>query len=363
MSVYVGSLQYSPIYKSHCCAFAKECEAQGYSVRYLFSKGYEWMLPKEIKEKTVFIGNSTSIMSMLRDSLRLENRKRIKEAFSIDRPIYVYLHNYNLLNHYVAELCKQYDAKFIYHVHEPYVKNKKAHGGLHRYWLYLFEYLQGRLLNNTDVAIVSSDEASLLFDERFPSFSGKKVKVWLMYEDLGDSISGEEERHYVTFVGPPVPAKGPETFLAIVDYATKNELDLNFLLISRSKIRDYQYHNKNNLKIFYKERISDEEFGRLIRESFVTLTPYKRETQSSVILISYMYGTPVISSDTGGLPEFVSHKETGYLLDKDAPIEEWVEGIRYIRENFSLISINCRKYFVYNFSGQNWKKYLNDILY
>lgn len=362
MSVYVGSLHYSPVYKSHCCAFGKECERQGYSVRYLFSKGYEWMLPDEIKEKTFFVGNSVDIKSMLRDSLTFEPRKRVKVAFSKDCPTHVYIHNYNLLNHYVAELCKQYNAKFIYHVHEPYVKNKKAHGGLHQYWLYLFEYLQGRLLNKTDVAIVSSDKASILFDEKFPSFSGKKMKVPLMYEDLGDFIGDEGEKHYVTLVGPPVPAKGSETFLAIVDYAAKNELDLNFLLISRFKITDYQYHNKNNLKIFYEAQISDEVFGSLLQDSFVVLTPYRRETQSSVILVSYMYGTPVVSSYTGGLPEFVSHKKTGYLLDKDASIEEWVEGISYIQKNFSNMSMNCRNYFVKNFSGKNWEKYIKSIL-
>jgi glycosyltransferase involved in cell wall biosynthesis len=31
-----------------------------------------------------------------------------------------------------------------------------------------------------------------------------------------------------------------------------------------------------------------------------------------------MYGTPVVSSNVGGLPEFVHHKETGYLVDLNA---------------------------------------------
>jgi len=362
MRVLVGSLKYSPVYKSHCCAFGGECEKRGYSVRYLLSHAYAWMLPNKIKKKTTFVGNSVDIISAIRDLLDFRNRKKIKESFLEDSPTHVYMHNYHFLNHFIAKLCKKYGSRFIYHVHEPYVENKKAHEGLHQYWLYLFEHFQGKLLHKTDVAIVSSKMASSLFDKRYPNFSGKKKLIPLMYEDLGNPVNNVKDRRYVTFVGPPVPAKSPETFLGIVDYSERNNLGLNFLLISRSQIKESRYYNKSNLEIFYRKRMTDEEFGNLIRKSIMVVTPYKRETQSSVILVSYMYGTPIISSNTGGLAEFVSHKETGYLLDINAKAEEWIEGINYVRRNFSRMSTNCRNYFVKNFSGKNWKKYLDEIL-
>ena len=358
----MGSLKYSPVYKSHCCAFGKACEEEGYSVRYLFSREYGWMLPKQVKKKTIFIAHSISISTMVKDALNFRNMRRISKIFLKNKPTHVYMHNYHFLNHFIAKMCKRHGCSFIYHVHEPYVENKSAHGGLQRYWLYLSEYMEGKLLQDTDVAVVSSKEASGLFDERSPGFKGKKVEIPLMYEDLGGDVGSVSERKYITFVGPPVPAKGPETFLKMVDYSAKHNLGWSFLLISRSKINDSRFHNKSNLTIFYKNRISDEEFGELVRRSLVVLTPYKRETQSSVILVSYMYETPVVSSAVGGLPEFVSHKKTGYLLDKDAPIEEWIEGINYALENFHKMSANCRNYFVENFSGKNWKKYLDEIL-
>jgi len=362
MTIYVGSLKYSPVFKSHCCAFGKACEEKGFSVRYLFSCEYDWLLPKEVKEKTTFVGRSVNISSMLKDTFSFKSRGRLRKMFSEYKPTHVYMHNYHFLNHFIAKLSKRHGCSFIYHVHEPYVQNKKAHGGFHQYWLYLFERFQGRLLENTDVAVVSSNTASHLFDLRYPNFSGKKMLVPLMYEDLGDSDSDMQDRKYVTFVGPPVPAKNPEKFLEIVRYSSDNDLGLKFLLISRSKVKDERYFREKDLEVFYKERISDEEFGELIKRSFVVLTPYRRETQSSVILVSYMYGTPVVSSDIGGLPEFIFHRETGYLLDVNAKVEEWFEGINYVRKNFPRLSRNCRRYFVENFSGKNWKKYLNDIL-
>jgi glycosyltransferase involved in cell wall biosynthesis len=360
--IYVGSLQYSPIYKSHCCAFGAACEARGYYVKYLFSHEYNWMLSGEIKKKTVFVGHSTDISSMIKDALNLKNMQLIRKIFSEDQPTHFYMHNYHLLNHYIAKLAKKYNCKFIYHVHEPYTMCKKAHGGLQQYWLYLFEFLQGRLIDKADIVVLSSKIASYLFESRYPNFSGKKMLIPLMYEDLGGCDLNLQGRKYITFVGPPVPAKNPGKFLEIVRYSNIKGLGLNFLLISRKKVKDPRFYKEKNLEIFHKEKISEEEYGELIKKSLAVITPYKRETQSSVILTSYMYGTPVVTSNVGGLPEFVHHKETGYLVDLNAKIEEWVKGINYIIENFPKMSRECRKYFEENFSGKNWEKYLEKLL-
>jgi glycosyltransferase involved in cell wall biosynthesis len=362
MTIYVGSLEYSPVYKSLCCAFGKACEEEGYSVKYLFSYEYEWMLSEEIREKTVFIGHSRSISSMLKDTLILKNRRMIEKIFLEDKPTHIYMQNYHLLNHYIAKMCKKHSCRFIHHAHEPYVKNKRAHGGLQQYWLRLDEYMNKKLLEDADVAIVSSIEASRLFDERFPWFQGKKVEVPLLFEDLGEDINTSSNRKYISFMGPPVPAKGPETLSKIVDCASKRILSWSFLLISRSQVDNPIFHNKSNLKVFYKKRISDEEFGGLIRSSFVVLAPYTRETQSAGILVSYMYGTPVVSSNVGGLPEFVKTGETGCVVDVNAPVEKWIEGITYTLDNFQIMSLNSRRYFAENYSGKNWKKYLNAVL-
>jgi len=362
MTIYVGSLKYNPVSKSHCCAFGRACEDKGYSVRYLFSREHDWLLTREVKEKTTFVGRSVSISSMLRDAVSIKNRRMLKKMFSEDQPTHVYMHNYHFLNHYIAELSKKHGCKFIYHVHEPYVQNKKAHGGLDQYWLHLFEYYQAKLLENTDIAVVSSDMASRLFDLRYPDFSGKKLLIPLMYEDLGDSDPGIQDRKYISFVGPPVPAKNPKKFMEIVRYSNDHDLNLKFLLISRSEVRDVIYFGEKDLEVFHKERITDEEFGGLIKRSIAVLTPYRRETQSSVVLVSYMYGTPVVSSKAGGLPEFVSHGKTGYLLDADEDVEKWVEAVSSVQENFPALSKNCRKYFVENFSGKNWKKYLDALM-
>ncbi|CAD6490838.1 MAG: Glycosyl transferases group 1 [Candidatus Argoarchaeum ethanivorans] len=362
MKIYVGSLQYSPIYKSHCCALGKQCEKYGYSVRYLFSQEYEWMLSEEVKEKTIFIGESTGIISALKDGLNFKHIQKLSKILLEDRPDYIYMYNYHsFLNYYIARLSKKCGSTFIQHVQEPYVENKEVYKGIKQYWLYVFEYFQEKLLKKTDIAVISSNRALYLFEKRCQNFFGRKIMIPLMYEDMGNITSNIEDRIYITFIGPPVAAKGPETFLKIVEYSEIHNLGFNFLMISRSKVKDPRYYNKNNLKVFHKNKISDVEMAEFIRHSLMTITPYKVATQSSVVLTSYMYGTPVISTDVGGLCEVVHHLRTGYLLKENSNVEEWINGIDFIKDNLLEMSENCRNYFVAEFSEINWPKYFKEM--
>jgi len=185
-----------------------------------------------------------------------------------------------------------------------------------------------------------------------------------MYEDIGKKFLNHsiEKRKWVTFVGPPVPAKGPEKFLEIAKYCERNAPQLRFLLITRKKIRDPKFFRLRNVRILYKERITDDKIYYLISRSLVVVTPYKRETQSSVILTAYMCGTPVLSSDVGGLPEFVKEGKTGFLLSYNSPPEEWVKKLMKICDNFEIYSRNSRLFFVKYFSEINWRKFLRKIL-
>ena len=144
MMIYIGSLKYRPIHRSHCCALGRACVQKGYNVKYLFSKEYEWLLSENDKKKTIFVGNSIDNVSMFKDVLDFRNKRIIREAFSENPPTHVYLQNYHPLNHFIVNLTKKYGAKSIYCVHEPFTKNKRAHGNSQLFYLSIFEYLQGK---------------------------------------------------------------------------------------------------------------------------------------------------------------------------------------------------------------------------
>ena len=347
--ILIGSMQFSPIYKSHCCALGKQCESMGHEVRYIFSNEYNWMLPDEIKSKTEFIGSSKDLSTAITDGLNFQIIFKLKNIVSNYKPNYVYMYNIQpFLNYYLALLSKRYGTKYIQHIHEPYVEDKKLFGGFKQYWLLFFELFQEKLLEQADLVIVSSKRALHLFNIRYKSLNKKCLIIPLIYEDLGTNIYENIKREYITFIGPPVPSKSPETFLRIIDYSNDNQLGFKFLLISREPITDLAYL-KDSLEIFSRKMINDEEIGRYLQRSLMTIVPYKFNTQSSVVLTSYMHGTPVIATNIGGIPEVVSHLKTGYLLDQSAELKDWIKGFQYIEGDFCNMSKFCREYFLREF--------------
>lgn len=361
MKLLVGSLQYSPIFKSHCCAFGKQAEISGHSVKYLFSHKYAWMLDEDIRKKTAFFGGSESLLTSLIDGIHYRLLQEIDEFILRENPDAIYLHNIHPLNYHIAKFAKTHDITFIQHIHEPFVEDKSVYGGFHQYFLYIFEYLQGKLLEVTDVAVVSSGVAVNLFKRRYPNYSGKLIRIPLMYEDFSKHSTLPENRQYITFIGPPIPAKGPETFLNIVKYSAQHDLSLKFLLISRYPLEN-RFCGIPNLTLYYNDRISDSKMAELLHQSLMTITPYTTARQSSVVLTSYMCGTPVLSSDIDGLKESVYHLRTGYLVDLGAPVEEWINGIEYIGNNIETLSKNCRTDFVSNYSEVNWQRYASQMI-
>lgn len=360
--LWVCSLQYSPIYKSHCCALGRQAENSGYRVRYLFSNAYSWMLSEDIREKTWFIGNSSDIFSSISDGCSFTVRSQLKKLIQKETPEFIYFYNFHpFLNNYVASLAKQYSCTYIQHVQEPYVEDKQVYQGTQQFWLKGFEYLQERLLKKTDIAIVSSERSHELFLKRYPFFPGSLLTIPLMYEDQATGLKGILKRQFITFIGPPVPAKGTDIFLRIVRFSHEKKYPYQFQLITRKPITDEVFFQYPNLKIVYQENIGDEEMGDHLRQSWMVITPYHVATQSSVVLTSFMFGTPALSSNVGGLPEFVLHKKTGYLCSTESEDTEWIGGIDYILAHFNELSERCREDFFQHFSEVNWVKFFPTI--
>ena len=75
-----------------------------------------------------------------------------------------------------------------------------------------------------------------------------------------------------------------------------------------------------------------------------------------------MLGTPILGTDTPGLAQHVSHRQTGYLVDQPARMEDVIKGIEYIRANFRKLSMNARKYYEELFCEANWARHYEWLL-
>lgn len=67
--------------------------------------------------------------------------------------------------------------------------------------------------------------------------------------------------------------------------------------------------------------IPNEEVGLYFAAADVAVLPYSSASQSGVTQAAFGFGIPVISTSVGGLPEVISHGQTGLLCPPDNPDE------------------------------------------
>jgi glycosyltransferase involved in cell wall biosynthesis len=65
--------------------------------------------------------------------------------------------------------------------------------------------------------------------------------------------------------------------------------------------------------------VSPANAGRLFAASDVVALPYHRASASGVLLLAYGYGRPVVVYPVGGLPEYVSDGQSGWICDRADP--------------------------------------------
>ncbi|GJG86443.1 hypothetical protein tb265_16240 [Gemmatimonadetes bacterium T265] len=65
--------------------------------------------------------------------------------------------------------------------------------------------------------------------------------------------------------------------------------------------------------------VPNAELAALVRAAAVVVCPYVGATQSGVVLTAYAFGTPVVATRVGGLPEYVRDGETGLVVPPDDP--------------------------------------------
>jgi glycosyltransferase involved in cell wall biosynthesis len=76
--------------------------------------------------------------------------------------------------------------------------------------------------------------------------------------------------------------------------------------------------------------IANEQVADYFSASDLLVLPYLSATQSGITQIAYVFGTPVVATRVGGLPEVVRDGVTGYLVEPECPDAVADAVVRYL---------------------------------
>jgi len=159
-------------------------------------------------------------------------------------------------------------------------------------------YLQSHLKRDIPIIPDASDFESLLETEQTPT---KKIKSFFMAGALVDSHKGQStaiEAIRLTTNGESLDIYGDGP-----DKDELNEFILNLKLEKRVKIHPW-----------------NDDLQTLCRHHDAFIMASRHEGLGSVVIDIMRTGTPVISSNAGGLVDLVKDNETGLVFEKNSPI-------------------------------------------
>jgi glycosyltransferase involved in cell wall biosynthesis len=136
---------------------------------------------------------------------------------------------------------------------------------------------------------------------------------------LGDDTAQKhvrEDDHLILFFGRIWKYKGLEYLIRAEPLITSQVPNARIVIAGEgedfTRYRRMMVHPEHF--IVYNEFVSDDKRAELFRRASIVVLPYIEASQSGVIPLAYTFAKPVVATTVGGLPDFVDHGQTGFLV-------------------------------------------------
>ena len=169
----------------------------------------------------------------------------------------------------------------------------------------------------------------------------------------------------ILFFGLIRPYKGLKNLLNAVKNILSDSDELKLIIAGEAyeKLDDYKsiinQYNINNKVTWINKFIDDNTIEKLMIASDLLVLPYDSASQSGVLAQAWQYNLPSIVTNVGGLPEYVDHSKSGYIVEANN-IDELKQKILhfFISNNYDDMS----KYIKLNKEKFSWNNYINGII-
>lgn len=168
---------------------------------------------------------------------------------------------------------------------------------------------------------------------------GQRVFTLHNFVEITEDKSVVAKENYVLYFGRYSKEKGIETLLKICERLP----DIPFVFAGNGPLREEVLKGKN---IEEKGFLSGGALSQTIARAGLVLFPSEcNENCPFSVMEAQIYGTPVLGSRLGGIPELIEEGKTGELLPA-GDVELWVKTIRTLwndKHKLQEYADNCKK--------------------
>ncbi len=219
----------------------------------------------------------------------------------------------------------------------------------------LASLVNGLLVKCAHKIVLPSDRAFEVFKLKY-RFIGEFARVPLMFDDEAQSVLSLDERQYISYIGTVAPDHDFDGFVEFIVYclelnlfpkytflvATKSLLDNKTLRVLR------QFMGDGRLEIVSGLPMSNDEINQYFSRSIAVWNAYRRSMQSGVLPKAYMFGTPVVASESNQSEYFVDG-QTGVELTAGFSSSDVCVAMNLILDDFFHYSQRARNTFLEHF--------------
>lgn len=174
----------------------------------------------------------------------------------------------------------------------------------------------------------------------------------------------ESEELTFLFVGVRWEEKGGPEAVGIIKELNRNGIKAKLVVVgSTPKIEEDSVD-----VIGFLDKQDTDQLSKLIelyQKSTFFILPTKAECVGMSFIEAASYGLPTIGSNVGGVPEAVSHKETGLIIDSEGSPSKIADEIVVLWNDKSMyeeMSIQARKRYSEQMNWKNWAKRVKEVL-